>query len=151
MQKVLEDAARWYINQYNFTYEEMRQDLKKIIDRREEAFNSGKIENIYNAFACTEIVKAAMYLITDTDYPTAFSELELSKIRNVYKGRSLQQYYTCPKCGKEYPMYAFKNVTLYSDKYYCLACAKEIQNIYKRNQEINKGYVDNTGAIICAC
>lgn len=44
MQETLKKAAHWYIREYNFSLEEMRQDLKIVLHRRNIALAQGKIK-----------------------------------------------------------------------------------------------------------
>jgi hypothetical protein len=149
MQKVLENAAKWYIEESGFTLERMQHDLDRVLAHREKAMHSSDIEYLNKAFIYTEIIKAAICLTTGREYPTAFSKFELGLIRKYTNPRVVQEYFTCSCCGKEYPASAFKNSSLYSGKRYCLACAKYVQRVYKQAQV--SGYVDHKGAIICSC
>lgn len=150
MQETLKKAARWYIREYNFSLEEMRQDLKIVLHRRNIAMVQGKIKKVWRAFAAAEIIKAAICLIAGEEYETSFSKIELSHIRALADPKP--QTFVCRHCGKEYPASAFKTDTRYSNNLsrYCLSCEKEINAMksqYAQNRR-RSGYIDHSGAII---
>ena len=105
MQEILENAARWYINETGFTLEQMQKDLRGILRHREKAFADGDLERVYRVFAYTEIIKTAICLAKGQEYETSFSRFELGLIKKYSNnGKST---FVCPKCGHEYPAEAF--------------------------------------------
>lgn len=150
MQEALKKAARWYIKKYDFTVDEMRQDLTIVLNKRKIAFDKGNLQNIYRAFAASEIIKAAICLSTGEEYNTNFSKLELNHIKRL--SNPVPEKFICRHCGKEYPVSAFMPDSRYSNNLsrYCLSCEKEINRLRTTQRLFRKatGYIDNSGAII---
>lgn len=144
MQKILEEAARWYIAETGFTTKEMQHDLRGILRHREQALKNGNLEQIYKSFACSEIAKAAICLSNGEDYETTFSKLELGYIKQI--AGSQNNTFICPKCGQEYPAEAFA-----PGSRFCISCDKEIKLLRRQAQKAySGGYINQRGAIICA-
>lgn len=80
MQTVLEKAAQWYLGATNFDIPEVKEDLKLCLQHRAKAMESGSLPKIYRTFAAVEIVKAALCILLNHEYPTAFSDFELAHI-----------------------------------------------------------------------
>lgn len=150
MQETLKKAARWYLQKYNFSLDEMRWDLKIVLHYRKAAFTSGNLRKIYRAMSAAEIIKAAICLVSGEEYETNFSKIELDHIKSL--ANPVPEKFICRHCGKEYPASAFKTDTRYANNLsrYCLSCEKEI-NRMKTNRRLARktsGYIDRTGAII---
>lgn len=154
MQETLKKAARWYIAETGFSLSQMEEDLYLVIKHRAKAFHDGDMQKVYKVFAYTEIIKAAICLVTNQEYETSFSKMELSLIKRLSKPTA--ETFVCRKCGKEYPAEAFANDTRYSNNLsrYCIACAREISSLKReknRRCKTRSGYINQTGAIICSC
>lgn len=150
MQKDLERAAIWYLEQIeNPNIDALHRDLKLTLKHRKHALLYGNLEEIYRTFAYTEIIKAAICLVTDEDYETEFSKTALGYIRK-YSEQEPEQF-TCRKCGNIYPASAFSidSKTGIQSKF-CIRCEKEIKQIHETYKLIPAGKMTNDGAIICS-
>lgn len=80
MQPILRHAAQWYLMVTDFDIPAAQNDLKECLYQRSLAMSSGSLTRIYRTFAAVEIVKAALCLLLNQEYPTAFSYFELRHI-----------------------------------------------------------------------
>ena len=144
MQEILENAARWYINETGFTLEQIQKDLRGILRHREKAFADGDLERVYRVFAYTEIIKTAICLAQGQEYETSFSRFELGLIKKYSNnGKST---FVCPKCGHEYPAEAFA-----PGSRFCISCDRDIRLWRQMEQKARTGgYINRCGEIICA-
>lgn len=80
MQATLKQAAQWYLEVTNFDIPAAQNDLRECLYQRSLAMASGSLPRIYKTFAAVEIVKAALCLLLNQEYPTSFSHFELRHI-----------------------------------------------------------------------
>lgn len=150
MQKDLERAAEWYIDQVeNPSVDAMYRDLELTLKHRNRALRNGSVEEVWRTFAYVEIIKAAICLVTEEDYETEFSKTALGYIRK-YSEQEPEQF-TCRKCGNIYPASAFATepVTGLQSKF-CIRCAKEIRQMHETYKFQPSGTLTARGAIICS-
>ena len=150
MQKEVEKAALWYLDQVdNPTVDALYRDLKLALKHRKHALCHGPLEQIYRTFAYTEIIKAAICLVTEEDYETEFSKTALGYIRK-YSEQEPEKF-TCRQCGNQYPASAFAiEPTTGFQSRFCICCAKEIRQMHETYKFQSSGYLTSRGAIICS-
>ena len=150
MQKDVERAAEWYLEQIeNPNVDAMHRDLKLTLKHRKHALIHGDLEQIYRTFAYTEIIKAAICLLTEEDYETAFSKTALGYIRKYSEQEP--EMFICRQCGNQYPASAFAINTKTGDQSkFCIRCEKEIKRIHKTYKILPTGKITPRGAIICS-
>lgn len=150
MQKDLERAAEWYLNQIeNPTIDAMYRDLELTLKHRKHALVHGDLEQIYRTFAYTEIIKAAICLVTEEDYETAFSKTALSHIRK--HSEQEPEMFICRQCGNQYPASAYSiDAKTGTQSKFCIRCEKEIKQIHKTYKLLPTGKLTSRGAIICS-